>query len=145
MSRGSRRFMKVLHSNLRGYAFVGLAVIGILVFKLGPMLASLRLSFFKYDILTPATWIGIRNFSKIIQDELFWKSLVNTVYYVGVSIPLRLFLALSLAMLLNQKVKGMALFRTFFYLPTVTAVIAVAMLWMWAFEPAFGIINNIFK
>jgi len=145
MSRGSRPFMKVLHNNLRGYAFVGLAIIGILVFKLGPMLASLRLSFFKYDILTPATWIGIRNFSKILQDELFWKSLVNTVYYVGISIPLRLIIALLLAMLLNQKVKGMALFRTFFYLPTVTAVIAVAMLWMWAFEPAFGIINNSLK
>jgi multiple sugar transport system permease protein len=80
-----------------------------------------------------------------LRDELFWKSLFNTLYYVGVSIPLRLIIALFLAMLLNQKVKGMALFRTFFYLPTVTAVVAVAMLWMWAFEPAFGIINNALK
>ncbi len=124
---------------------MSLAVIGILVFKLGPMLASLRLSFTKYDILTPETWVGVKNFVEIVRDELFWKSLINTAYYVGVSIPLRLVIALFLAMLLNQKVRGMAVFRTLFYLPTVTAVVAVAMLWMWAFEPAFGIINAVLK
>ena len=78
-------------------------------------------------------------------DEVFWKSLVNTAYYVGVSVPLRLVIALFLAILLNQKVKGMSVFRTLFYLPTVTAMIAVATLWQWAFEPAFGIINAALK
>jgi multiple sugar transport system permease protein len=64
---------------------------------------------------------------------------------VGVSVPLRLVIALLLAVLLNQKVKAMSVFRTLFYLPTVTAMIAVATLWQWAFEPAFGIINNALK
>ena len=138
----SRRASRVLRDNLRGYAFIGLALFGMLAFRLGPMLQSLYYSFTRYDVLTPPRWVGLENFARILGgDELFWKSLVNTAYYVGVSVPLRLLIALFLAILLNQKVKGMSVFRTLFYLPTVTAMIAVATLWQWAFEPAFGIIN----
>ena len=141
-----RRVSRILRDNLRGYAFIGLALIGILAFRLGPMLQSLYYSFTKYDILTPPRWIGLRNYVRILtEDQLFWKSLVNTAYYVGVSVPLRLVFALLLAVLLNQKVRGMSVFRTLFYLPTVTALIAVATLWMWAFEPVFGIVNNALK
>ena len=142
----SRRASRLLRDNLRGYAFVGLALFGILAFRLGPMLQSLYYSFTRYDVLTPARWVGFENYVRIFgTDEVFWKSLVNTAYYVGVSVPLRLVIALFLAILLNQKVKGMSVFRTLFYLPTVTAMIAVATLWQWAFEPAFGIINASLK
>ena len=143
LSPKTRRQLKY---HLTGYAFISLALIGVLAFRLWPMLESLRLSFHKYDILTEPTWLGLRNYVRIFtEDELFRKSLANTAYYVGVSIPLRLVIALLLAMLLNQKVKGMQIYRTLFYLPTVTAIVAVAMLWMWAFEPALGIVNNSLK
>jgi multiple sugar transport system permease protein len=142
----SRQVARVLRDNLRGYAFVGLALFGMLAFRLAPMIQSLYYSFTRYDVLTPPRWVGVENYARIFAtDELFWKSLVNTAYYVGVSVPLRLVIALFLAILLNQKVRGMSVFRTLFYLPTVTAMIAVATLWQWAFEPAFGIINNALK
>ncbi len=142
----SRRSSRVVRDNLRGYAFIGLALFGMLAFRLGPMLQSLYYSFTRYDVLTPPRWVALENYARILGgDEVFWKSLVNTAYYVGVSVPLRLVIALFLAILLNQKVKGMSVFRALFYLPTVTAMIAVATLWQWAFEPAFGIINAALK
>lgn len=129
-----------------GYSFIGLALIGVIVFRLVPMLQSLYYSFTQYDILTPPKWIGFTNYIKILfEDDLFRKSLGITAYYVGFSIPVRLVLALMLAMLLNQKIRGIGIFRTIFYLPTVTAMVAIAILWSWAFEPTFGIVNHLLK
>lgn len=145
MSPLSPKFRRTLVRNLQGYAFVSLAVVGMIAFELGPMVQSFWLSFTEYDILTKPQFVGLRNYSQIIRDELFWVSLRNTAYYVGVSIPLRLAIALWLAMLLNQKVRGIGVFRTLFYLPTVTAGVAVALLWQWVFEPTFGLVNYVLR
>ncbi|MGI6565784.1 MAG: carbohydrate ABC transporter permease [Limnochordia bacterium] len=131
--------------NLIGLGFVSLAVIGVFVFKLGPVVVSLWYSFTDYDVVSQPQFVGLENYKAMVADPLFWKSLVNTVYYAGVSLPLRLILALFFAFLLNQKFRGMAFFRTVFYLPSVTAGVAIALLWTWVFEPTFGVVNNVLR
>ncbi len=132
---------KWLKRNIEGYLFILPWLLGVIFLAIGPMCASLGLSFTKYEILTPPRYIGLANYQRIWNDELFWVSLWNTVYYVGLGVPLRLLLALFLAMLLNQQLRGMAFFRTVFYLPSVTAGVAVSLLWSWIFEPEFGVLN----
>jgi multiple sugar transport system permease protein len=137
---------KKLRINLVGYGFVLLSVLGIFFFNLGPMLSSFYLAFCEYDIITPPKFIGLANFYNIItNDEIFWKALINTIYYVGVSVPLRLILAFLIAILLNQKIRGMGLYRTIFYLPTITSGVAMALIWTWVLDPSFGIINTVLR
>lgn len=135
---------KKFRMNLVGYGFVLLSVLGIFFFNLGPMLSSFYLAFCNYDIITPPKFIGLTNFYNILfNDKIFWKAFVNTVYYVGVSVPLRLLLAFLIAILLNQKIRGMGIYRTIFYLPTVTSGVAMALIWTWVLNPSFGIINMV--
>ncbi|MBC7320427.1 sugar ABC transporter permease [bacterium] len=135
---------KKLRINLIGYGFVLLSVLGIFFFNLGPMISSFYLAFCNYDIITPPKFIGLTNFYSILfNDKIFWRAFVNTVYYVGVSVPLRLFLAFLIAILLNQKIRGMGIYRTIFYLPTVTSGVAMALIWTWVLNPSFGIINMV--
>lgn len=135
---------KKFRMNLVGYGFVLLSVLGIFFFNLGPMLSSFYLAFCNYDIITPPKFIGLINFYNILfNDKIFWKAFVNTVYYVGVSVPLRLLLAFLIAILLNQKIRGMGIYRTIFYLPTVTSGVAMALIWTWVLNPSFGIINMV--
>jgi len=132
---------KQLKENIEGYLFISPWLVGCIIFSLAPIIASGIMSLTEYEIITPMKFIGFRNYIKMTGDELFWKSLINTIYYVGLSVPLRLTLALLLAMLLNQKVKGITLFRAAFYMPTMTAGVALALLWSWIFEPEFGVLN----
>jgi multiple sugar transport system permease protein len=134
---------KNTRQNLIGFAFIFLAMLGIVVFRLGPVAVSFWLSFTDYDVVSKANFVGLANYKDMVADPLFWKSLWNTVYYAGLSLPLRLMLALFFAMLLNQKLRGMAFFRTVFYLPSVTAGVAIALLWTWVFEPTFGVMNHV--
>jgi multiple sugar transport system permease protein len=127
--------------SLPGWGFVSLAIFGVIAFSLGPMIVSFGYTFTEYDILSPPRFIGIENYRKLMEDELFSKSLVNTLYYTGVSLPLRLLIALVLAMLLNMQLRGISFFRTLYYLPSITAGVAVALLWQWAFEPRYGFVN----
>ncbi|MGC4107885.1 MAG: sugar ABC transporter permease [Thermomicrobiales bacterium] len=123
------------------YIFILPAVLGLLIFYLGPMIASLYFSMTDYDMLSPAKWVGLQNYRDLLQDEIFWKSLRVTITYSVFSVPLGLALALCLALLLNQKFRGVTAFRTIFYLPTVMSGVAVATLWKWIFNPDFGILN----
>lgn len=132
---------KRLKRNLEGYLYISPWLVGVVLLSIVPMLMSFGLSFTEYEILTPPRFVGLGNYMQVVKDELFWKSLWNTVYYVLGSVPLRLLIALCLAMLLNAKLRGMAFFRTVFYLPSVTAGVAVSLLWSWIFEPEFGVIN----
>lgn len=116
-------------------------ILGLLLFYLGPMLASLYFSFTDYDMLSAAEWVGLENYRALTDDDIFWKSLRVTVLYSAVSVPMVLVLALGLALLLNQKVKGVTFFRTIYYLPTVMSGVAVATLWKWIFNTDYGILN----
>jgi len=128
---------------IEGYMFISPWLIGFVIFTLGPIVVSLLMSFTDWDVITSPAWIGVSNYTKLISDELFVKALSNTLYYTVLSVPLGMLGALLLALLLNQKVKGTYIFRTIYYLPSVTSGVAVALLWRWIFNPEFGIANNI--
>jgi multiple sugar transport system permease protein len=126
-----------------GYFFVAPWCVGFLIFTAGPMVASLLLSFTSWTMLSPPSWVGGENFERLLTaDPLFVRSLWNTTFYVLLSVPLATCLALGLALLLDQRVRGMALFRTIFFLPSVTNVVAVSVLWLWIFNPEFGLLNS---
>jgi multiple sugar transport system permease protein len=128
--------------NLEGYLLISPWLLGLLFFTLGPMVASLILSFTDWDIVREIRFIGMANYRRAFtQDRFFWLALYNTFYYVVGSVPLRLVLALGLALLLNQGLPGVKLFRTIFYLPAVTSMVAMAFLWQWILQPRNGLFN----
>ena len=128
---------------LECYLFISPVCIGLLVFTIGPILASLYFSFTQYNIIRAPKWVGLGKFHDLMQDELFWQSLKVTTLYVIMHLPVSLVLALGIALLMNQKVRGIVFFRTVYYLPSVVSGVAVALLWMWIFNPEFGILNTL--
>jgi multiple sugar transport system permease protein len=124
-----------------GLAFTLPWIIGLSVFTLYPVAASLYYSFCDYSVLQPAIWTGGDNFQRLVQDGTFWLSLKNTLIYAGFSLPLGMAVALVLALLLNCRVRGTAIFRTVFYLPSIVPVVASSMLWLWIFNPTYGLLN----
>jgi multiple sugar transport system permease protein len=114
------------------------------VFTLVPTLVSIAMSFTQWDGITPLSqlhWVGADNYRQLADDPLFHKALQNTTWYVLWAVPLGTLNALCLALLLNQEVKGQAVFRTLFYLPSVVSGVATSMMWLWLFNPSFGPIN----
>ncbi|GCE26149.1 spermidine/putrescine ABC transporter permease [Dictyobacter alpinus] len=119
-------------------------LIGFLFFTGGPVLASFILSFTDYTGTSSApNFIGLQNYTSLFADSIFLKSLAVTVYYVVLSVPLALVGSLFLAILLNQRVRFLGVFRTIYYMPTVIAGVAVSLLWQWIFNPDLGIANYI--
>ena len=125
--------------------FISPWIIGFIVFAAGPVIASLALSFCKWDILTPVQFVGLKNYAKMTNDPLIKKSLINTLYYASAAIPLGMIGALSSALLLNQKLKGMRVFRTLFYVPSVTSGVATLILWTLIFNPELGLLNRVLR
>jgi multiple sugar transport system permease protein len=139
--RGRLRRYEALHA----YVFMAPAILGLLLFTLGPVVASLLMSFTDYDLLTDPTWVGVQNYGEMFSDSLFWQSLRVTAIYSVVSVPAGLALGLALAVLLNHKMRGVMFFRSVYYLPTVISGVGVAMLWRWLFNSEFGIINVLLR
>ncbi|MBK7257254.1 MAG: sugar ABC transporter permease [Ignavibacteriae bacterium] len=138
MTYGRERFM--------GYLYIGPWLIGFFLLTAGPMCVSLYLSTTSWTMLAPPVQVGFANYASILTDDpLFTVSLVNTLFYVVLSVPLGLGVALGLALLLDQKVKGVAFFRTAFFLPSITNMVAVAMLWLWVFNPEYGLLNSLLR
>ncbi|HWQ13794.1 MAG TPA: sugar ABC transporter permease [Roseiflexaceae bacterium] len=135
--RGGLHGREALHA----YVFMAPAILGLLLFTLGPVVASLLLSFTEYNLLTDPEWVGLANYAEMFQEPLFWQALRVSAIYSVVSVPLGLALALWLAVLLNHKLRGRMFFRSVYYLPTVISGVGVAMLWRWLFNAEFGIIN----
>jgi multiple sugar transport system permease protein len=126
---------------LHGYVFMSPAILGLLIFTLGPIIASLLLSFTDYNILTDPEWVGLKNYVDMFEERLFWQALRVSAIYSVVSVPLGLGLALGLAILLNHAMRGISVFRSIYYMPTVISGVGVAMLWRWLFNAEFGVIN----
>ncbi|CAM4000046.1 sugar ABC transporter permease [Paenibacillus alkaliterrae] len=117
-------------------------IFGFLVFTLGPLLFSLIISFFDWPIVGKVRFIGLGNYVDMFTDDpLFWKSLGVTLKFAALFVPLNIIVALGLAMLLNQKTRGSAIFRTAFYLPSVISGVALAMIWSWVYSGDYGIFN----
>jgi len=133
---------KKLRSAIEGYLFISPWLLGLIIFTVGPVIASFWLSMTEYDIINPARFIGFSNYRVLFrEDPLFWQALkVTTIYTLG-SVPLQLIFGFAIALLMNQKLKGMSVFRTIYYLPAVVSGVAVSVLWRWIFMPDVGIIN----
>lgn len=129
---------------LAGYLFISPWIVGFLLFMGGPILFSLGLSFTKWDVvsgLRGIEYVGLQNFRDMAQDPRLVKATWNTLVYMLISVPLTMALGVLVALLMNQKLKGIAIFRTIFYLPSVTAGVASAFLWFFIFHPDFGLLN----
>lgn len=126
---------------LAAYGFLLPNLIGFFVFTSLPVLTSLILSFLKWDLLSPPSFVGIDNFIRLFQDTYFWKYCWNTVYLMA-SIPLSMAGSLILALVLNQKLKGIVIFRTLYFLPTLCSGVAIYMLWRLIYNPEFGVLNT---
>jgi multiple sugar transport system permease protein len=125
------------------YLCVSPFIIGLILFTAGPMIFSLIISFAKWNFISPATWVGIQNYTAMFKDPLFFKSVRVTAVYTFLSVPLGLAGGLLVAIMMNQRLLGIRVFRTIYYLPSVISGVAVALLWQWVFNPNYGMINGL--
>lgn len=128
---------------LEGFLCIAPWLLGFILFTAGPMLASVWLSLTDYEILRPISFIGLQNFTKAVNDPLFSKSLWNTAVYTALYVPLHLITALLAALLLNTKARGIKTYRVIFYIPSIMPAVATAFLWMWIFNPNYGLANGL--
>jgi multiple sugar transport system permease protein len=126
---------------IAAYAFLAPNLLGFLIFTSIPVGASLFLSFVKWDLLTPPSFVGFDNFIRLFQDENFWYYCWNTVYLM-LAIPIGMAGSLLLAIGMNQKLKGIVFFRTVYFLPTLCSGVAIYMLWRLIYNPEFGVLNS---
>jgi multiple sugar transport system permease protein len=124
-----------------GLLFTSPALIGLAVFTVYPVFALLYYSFCRYTALKPPTWVGLGNYNSLMRDRLFFESLYNTAYFSILAVPLGIIVAFGIAVLLNAKVRGLAFFRTIFYITSIVPVVASAVLWLWILNPQYGLIN----
>lgn len=141
--RGPFDFSEKAREELAGYLCILPWLLGFLLFTAGPFVYSLFLSFFKANFLTKSIFVGLDNYRHLLFVYKLWgKALRNTAVYAFTSVPLHVVLALLLAILLNQQVKALAVWRTIFYLPAVVQGVAVSLLWIWLFHPQYGPISG---
>ena len=139
---GRRRRSRLMRNEVTwGYLFIVPWALGFILFTAGPMVASMVISFMRYDIVQPMKWAGLANYSRLTQDFLIRKSLSNTAFYTFIGVPLHSMAALAAAMLLTRKVPGRNFFRTMFYIPSVVPMVANTILWMWLLNPDWGLAN----
>lgn len=129
----------------RHVAWVALFVLpgfsALLLFVIGPILASLVLTLFEWDLLTDPSFVGVDNFRRLLADGAFWSALWHTLYYIAGYVPLVMVAALAVALVLNTRMPALGAIRTAFFLPVVSSWVAVALLWTWMFNPRYGLIN----
>ena len=125
--------------------FLGLtgpALLGFLLFALGPMLYSFYLSLTQYNVVSPPRFIGLQNYVYLLtQDPAFWPSVKVTALYAGASVPLNLTISLAVALLLNARARFIGALRTIYFLPSLLPAVASGVLWVWIFDPRFGLLN----
>ncbi len=127
------------------YLFILPALIVIAIFRLYPILQAISMSFYKWSIAGPLEFIWLKNYYRLFIDPKFYQSLGNTFWYVIFVVPLTIVFSIIIAYLLNQKIKGHGVYRTIYYLPVVTSIVAISVVWRWIFNPDRGILNAIFN
>ena len=130
-------------NTLKFYLLVSPWLVGFVVFVAGPMVYSMYLSMTRYTMLNPPSWIGVANYTNLLRDARFLKSLRVTATYTFVGVPLRLIFAFAIALMLNNIRRGKDFIRTVYYLPSVVSGVAVVVLWRWLFNPEVGLVNHI--
>lgn len=136
------KMSKKVRNNLRAYLFLAPWLTSLLVLTLYPLLTTLYYSFTEFTMLKAPRWVGLENFHVMFtKDSLYWTSVGNTVYYTLLAVPLTMLVALALAMLLNQRARGIGVYRTAFYLPVLMPAVAITLLWMLLLNPRNGLVN----
>ncbi|MBI5824565.1 MAG: sugar ABC transporter permease [Chloroflexi bacterium] len=135
---------KKITEALTGYLFVAPWLFIFFTFSVFSLGYALYLSFTKYNLLSPPQWWGLGSYQRVLTDELFWqKALPNTFKYVFIVVPLQTIISLILAFAMDQKLRARKLFRTIFYLPSVTSSVVISLIFVWLFAPQ-GVFNQIF-
>ena len=125
-----------------GYLFASPVILGLIVWVIAPMVGVLLISMTNWNVLTAPAWVGLRNYVRLFTADLFfWNTLKVTIYYVALNTACATLYALVVAMLLNQPIRGRAVYRAIFYLPTIVPIVASSALWLWLFNPEFGLLN----
>ncbi|HEV8636020.1 MAG TPA: sugar ABC transporter permease, partial [Chloroflexota bacterium] len=132
-----------LREDIAGYLFIAPWLIGFLVFTAGPFITSFALSFLDTDMLSHFDFVGLGNYVKLANDNIWWTGLYNTSFLAILGLSTNMVLGLAVALLLNEKVVGIRLFRTIFYLPAVVSGVAVFLIWITIFDYHYGLLNTI--
>ena len=131
---------------LNGYLFISPWVLGFLIFVIGPMIGLIWLSFQRWDLIGDPRAVGWRNYERLFSDRLFLKSMEVTIVYGLGRVPLGIFVALGTALLLNnRRIKFIGIWRTIYYMPVVLPPVAISLVWMWIYNPRYGILNTMIQ
>lgn len=125
------------------YLYLLPVIIILFVFHVFPIFMALGVSFYEWDLIGKPEFVGAGNYTRLFDDPMFWKSIWNTIYYAAVSIPLTIFLSMGIAILLNNPIRGLGFYRTAYFIPVVTSINAVAIVWNFIYHPDFGLLNKI--
>ncbi|MEX1169771.1 MAG: sugar ABC transporter permease [Chloroflexota bacterium] len=121
--------------------FLGPSLVPLLLFTVGPMVASVGLSLLNWNLLRPPEFVGLANYERLVGDANFREAVIHTVGYVAGYLPLVVVGGMLIALALNQRLRGLALFRTAYFLPVVTSWVVVALMWRWLLDPGAGVVN----
>src|SRR5690606_11796909 len=122
-----------------GYLFISPWIVGFIVFFAGPIIASFILSFTSWNIVGTPEWVGLDNYERIFTADPFFRKAVSvTLRYAAIYLPLEVFFGILIAVVLNQKLKGIGVFRTLFYMPYIVPKVATSLVWVWVLNPRYG-------
>ncbi|HEX9006211.1 MAG TPA: sugar ABC transporter permease [Bacteroidota bacterium] len=127
------------------YLYLLPTLAGLLLFSAGSVVASFLMSFTRWQVVTPPEWIGLGNYRDLLASPLFWQVFWNTLLYVLLAVPLSIGSALAAALLVNQKLRGVRFFRTIYFLPVVSSMVAVALVWSYMYNPEYGLLNAVLR
>ena len=130
---------------ISGFLFTLPWIIGLLIFYAYPLISSVYYSFTSYSVINPGRWVGLNNYRLLMQDDLFWISLGNTLFFAVFSVPVNIVFGVSVALLLNTRIRGLGFYRTIFFVPTLVPVVATAVVWKWILNTQNGIINALIR
>ncbi len=136
-----RRFWR----GVEPYLYLLPTLLGLLLFSAGSVIASFLISFTRWPVVTPPEWTGLQNYRDLLASPLFWQVFWNTLLYVLLAVPLSLGSALAAALLVNQKLRGVRFFRTVYFLPVVSSMVAVALVWSYMYNPEYGLLNALLQ
>ena len=133
------------YKKITPYLFIAPMIGGLALFRIGPIIASFVISFTKWNVRTAPEFVGLGNYIEMANSDIFWLVLKNTLVFTALYVPGVIVVSLILAVILNQKLKGIAFFRGLYFMPYITSMVAVAMAWNWIFSTRFGVLNNVLK
>lgn len=128
-----------------GYFFVAPSILFLIIFVILPVISALYYSLNRYDLMTPLEFIGAQNYVDLLSDTRYPRAVINTLYFAIVTVPTGTAISLLLAMLINRHIWGIYTFRALFYMPVVSSFVSVALIWLWLYEPQFGLFNDILE